>query len=308
MLDNLITVALQVLTLFIMIAVGFACGKTKLINETAAKGLSNVVMYVATPAAILQAFTVEVKSPEKTKNLIFVAVITLALHIVIILLSKLLIRNKNDRTNRVLRLTVIFSNCGYMSFPLQKAILGDIGVFYGAMFVAVFNILLWSYGALLASGDKKNLEPKKLLLNPTILSVAISLILYAFSIKLPDFVSSAVTGLGNLNTPLPMLVIGFNLSTFPLIQLFTDKRVYLPSVLRLIVMPSVALGIMFLTGIRGVPLIACVVAASAPSAAASVMFATKYGLDSALASKITSLTTLLSIATMPVIVALAQMI
>ncbi|MBQ7106995.1 MAG: AEC family transporter [Clostridia bacterium] len=308
MLQNLITVALQVAMLFIMIAVGFALGKTKLLNEKAVKGLANVVLYVATPAVILQAFTIEAKTPEKTKNLIIVAVITIVLHVVMILLAKLLIRNKDDRANRIMRLLVIFSNSGYMAFPLQKAILGDIGVFYGAMFVAIFNIFMWTYAIFVASGDKKNLSIKRVILNPTIISVIVSILLYAFSIKLPGFISDAVSGLGNLNTPLPMIIIGFNISCFPFIQLFNDKRVYFPGILRLIVMPLLSLGIMLLLGVRGLPLIACTVAASAPSAAAPVMFATKYGLDAQLGSKITSLTTLFSILTMPVIVALAQAI
>ena len=308
MLDNLITVALQVAMLFIMIAVGFSLGKTKLLDEKAIKGLANVVLYVATPAVILQAFTTEVKTPEKTKNLIIVAVVTTLLHIVMIILAKLLIRNKDDRANRIMRLLVIFSNSGYMAFPLQKAILGDIGVFYGAMFVAIFNIFMWTYAVFVASGDKKTLQIKNILLNPTIISVIVSILLYAFSIKLPDFLSDAVSGLGNLNTPLPMIIIGFNISCFPFIQLFNDKRVYFPGVLRLVAMPLLSLGIMFVLGVRALPLIACTIAASAPSAAAPVMFATKYGLDAQLGSKITSLTTLFSILTMPVIVALAQAI
>ena len=308
MLENLITVALQVAMLFIMIAVGFALGKTKLLGETAIKGLANVVLYVATPAVILQAFTTEQKTPEKTKNLIIVAVITVILHVVMILLAKLFIRHKDDKANRIMRLLVIFSNSGYMAFPLQKAILGDIGVFYGAMFVAIFNIFMWTYADFVASGDKNTLKIKNILLNPTIISVIVSILLYAFSIKLPTFIADAVSGLGNLNTPLPMIIIGFNISCFPFIELFNDKRVYLPGVLRLIFMPLLSLGIMILLGVRGLPLIACTIAASAPSAAAPVMFATKYGLDAQLGSKITSLTTLFSILTMPVIVALAQMI
>ncbi|MBR5011346.1 MAG: AEC family transporter [Clostridia bacterium] len=308
MLENLITVALQVAMLFIMIAVGFALGKTKLLGETAIKGLANVVLYVATPAVILQAFTTEQKTPEKTKNLIIVAVITVILHVVMILLAKLFIHHKDDKANRIMRLLVIFSNSGYMAFPLQKAILGDIGVFYGAMFVAIFNIFMWTYAVFVASGDKNTLKIKNILFNPTIISVIVSILLYAFSIKLPGFISDAVSGLGNLNTPLPMIIIGFNISCFPFIELFNDKRVYLPGVLRLVFMPLLSLGIMFLLGVRGLPLIACTIAASAPSAAAPVMFATKYGLDAQLGSKITSLTTLISILTMPVIVALAQMI
>ncbi len=307
MLDNLLAVALQVLMLFVMILVGFVAGKTNIISQEKSKGLTDLVLYIATPAAILQSFISEEKTPEKNLNLFFVFLAALLIHLITILITKLLIKNKDERKRKTLRFSVIFSNCGYMSFPLQKAILGDIGVFYGAMFVAVFNIVLWTYGALLASGDKKNISFKRILLNPTIISVCVSVILYALEIRLPAFLSGAVTGLGNLNTPLPMIIIGYNLSTFSLIKLFTDKDVYLPSIMRLLIIPLVSICIMKLIGISGIPFIACTVAASAPSAAVSAMFATKYGLDASLASKIVSLTTVFSILTMPVFVALAQM-
>ena len=307
MLNNLLAVALQVLMLFVIILVGFVAGKAKIIKQDISKGLADLVLYVATPAAILQSFTSEEKTVEKSLNLLFVFLAALLIHIITILITKLLIKNKDERKRKILRFSVIFSNCGYMSFPLQKAILGDIGVFYGAMFVAVFNIILWTYGALLASGDRKSISLKRILLNPTIISVCVSVILYALEIRLPTFLSGAVTGLGNLNTPLPMIIIGYNLSTFSLIKLFTDKDVYWPSIMRLLIIPLVSIGIMKLIGISGIPFIACTVAASAPSAAVSAMFATKYGLDASLASKIVSLTTVFSIFTMPVFVALAQM-
>lgn len=308
MLDNLLTVAGQVLILFILMLVGYILGKGKLLKQDAVTGITNVILYVATPAAVLQSFTSEIKTPEKTKNLILLFLGAVLIHALAILISKLLIRNKEADKNRIMRFAVIFSNCGYMSFPLQKAILGDIGVFYGAMFVAVFNIIVWSYGAYLMSGDKKSIEPKKVLLNPTVLAVILSVILYVANIKLPSVLSGAVTQLGNLNTPLPMIVIGYNLSTFGITKIFTDKKIYLPTALRLILIPAVSLGVMLLLGIRGIPLIACTVAASAPAAAVSVMFANKFGGDAALGSKIVSFSTLLSIITMPVFVALSQMI
>ncbi len=308
MLDNLLTVAIQVLILFILIFVGYVLGKGKLLNENAIGGITNLILYVATPAAVLQSFTSEVKTPEKTRNLILLFIGSVLIHVVAGLIAKLIIRNKDIDKKRIMQFLVIFSNCGYMSFPLQKAILGDIGVFYGAMYVAVFNIILWTYGAYLMSGDKKSIEPKRVLLHPTVLAVILSVILYAANIKLPSFLSGAVTHLGNLNTPLPMIVIGYNLSTFGIFKIFTDKHIYLPSFLRLIAVPTVSFAVLWALGITGIPLIACTVAASAPGAAVSVMFANKFGGDAALGSKIVSVTTLLSIITMPVFVALAQTI
>ena len=160
MLDNIFTVGLQVLVLFLLIFVGYIFGKTKLLKAESVNGISNLVLYIATPAAILQSFTSEIKTPEKTKNLFLLFLGSILIHIITILIAKLFVREKDTEKNRVMRFAVIFSNCGYMSFPLQKALLGDIGVFYGAMFVAVFNIIIWTYGIFLISGDNKNISPK----------------------------------------------------------------------------------------------------------------------------------------------------
>lgn len=306
MIDNFLTVAAQVLSLFIMILIGFILGKTKLLRENATSSISNIILYVATPAAILQAFVTETRTTEKTVNLALVALFAVIAHIFGIVLARLLIRNKNADTAAVLRFAVIFSNCGYMSFPLQKALLGDIGVFYGAMYVAVFNIFMWSYGAALM--DKgRGFSFKKAVLSPSVLATGLSVILYLLQLKLPTVVGTAVTALSSLNTPLPMIIIGYYLSTANILNAVTDKRIYLSSAIRLLIMPAVMLGVLLLCGVRGVPLIACTVAASAPTAAASTMFSIKFGRDTMCSVNSVTLTTLFSIITMPLFVAIAQL-
>ncbi len=306
MIENFSTVAAQVLSLFIMILIGFILGKTKLLTENATSSISNIILYVATPAAILQAFVTESRSAEKTINLALVALFAIIAHIFGIILAKLLIHNKRADTNAVLRYSVIFSNCGYMSFPLQKALLGDIGVFYGAMYVAVFNIFMWSYGAAIMSKEK-SFDVKKAVLSPSVIATGLSVILYLLELKLPSVAGTAVTALSSLNTPLPMIIIGYYLSTSNILSAITDKRIYLSSALRLIVIPAVMIGILLLFGVRGVPLIACTVAASAPTAAAATMFSIKFERDTICSVNSVTLTTLLSIITMPLFVAIAQL-
>ena len=306
MLNNFITVALQVLSLFMMIAVGFALGKTRLMTENATAAVSNIVLYVATPATIVQAFMGESRSAEKTLNLAIVAVFSILAHVIGIFVAKLLIKNKNVDTAVMLRYGVIFSNCGYMSFPLQKAILGDIGIFYGAVYVAVFNITMWTYGIAMLGRDK-NFSLPKALLNPSVLATGVSMVLYLTQLRLPMVVGSALGALANLNTPLPMIIIGYYLSTSNLLSALTDKRIYPATALRLIVMPAIMLGLILICGVRGVPLIACTVAASAPIAAAGTMLSIKFGRDTLCSVNQVTLSTLLSIISMPLFVAIAQL-
>ncbi len=306
MIENFLTVAAQVLSLFIMIFIGFTLGKTRLLTENATSSISNIILYIATPAAILQAFLNEEPSKQKSINLLLIAAFAIITHILGIFISKLLIRNKVADTKAVLRFAVIFSNCGYMSFPLQKALLGDIGIFYGAMYVAIFNIFMWSYGAFIMNKEKA-FSFKKIFLAPTTIATLLALILYFVQLKLPGVVGNAVTALSNLNTPLPMIIIGYYLSTAKISAAFTDKRIYLASFLRLILIPAILLSLMLLCGIKGVPLIASIVAASAPVAAAGTMFSIKFKRDTLCSVNAVTLTTLLSIITMPLFVALAQL-
>ncbi len=306
MIENFLTVAAQVLSLFIMIFIGFTLGKTRLLTENATSSISNIILYIATPAAILQAFLNEEPSKQKSINLLLIAAFAIITHILGIFISKLLIQNKVADTKAVLRFAVIFSNCGYMSFPLQKALLGDIGIFYGAMYVAIFNIFMWSYGAFIMNKEK-TFSFKKIFLAPTTIATLLALILYFVQLKLPGVVGNAVTALSNLNTPLPMIIIGYYLSTAKISAAFTDKRIYLASFLRLILIPAILLSLMLLCGIRGVPLIASIVAASAPVAAAGTMFSIKFGRDTLCSVNAVTFTTLLSIITMPLFVALAQL-
>ncbi len=308
MIENLLTVAGQVGILFILIAVGYLCGKTEILKEKAIKGITDFVLYVVTPAAVLQAFMNESRTTEKTVNLLWVCLFTVIAHLIAILLATLFIRTKDKNANRILRFAAVFSNCGYMSFPLQKALLGDIGVFYGSMFVAVFYLFIWSYGIWLCSGDKKSVSPKKIITNPVIISVILSLILYLTGLKLPTVLSGAVTHLGNMNTPLPMVIIGYHLYNAGILKSFTDKRIYLPVILRLLAAPALLLLFMKVCGVTGIPLVACTIAACAPTAAISTMFAHKSGLDAQLSVKVVTVTTLLSIITMPLFVVLAQTI
>lgn len=305
MAENFLAVTQQVLSLFLMIAVGFICGKTKLITENATTGISNIILYVSTPAAILQAFVTEQKTYEKSINLALVAAFAIFAHIIGILLAKLFIHNKSQDTEFVLRFATVFSNCGYMSFPLQKALLGDIGIFYGAMYVAVFNIFMWSYGAYLM-GNGKAFSLKKCLLNPSVIATLISVILYFIRLKLPFVVTTAVNALSALNTPLPMIIIGYYLSTSSLLKALTDKRIYISAVVRLTVIPAILLTLMLILNIRGVPLIACTIAASAPAAAATTMFSIKYNRDTTCSVNSVTLTTLLSVITMPLFIAIEQ--
>ena len=312
MIANFLTVAAQVLVLFILIAIGFICGKTKIINDNISKGLSDLVLYFATPAVIINSFFRPFNSDQLIKLMIAFA-IAVVFHGIAILIAYLTVKYKEKPSDIVAKFGVIFSNTGYMSLPLQMAILGDDGVFYGSAYVVIFNIFIWTFGLALMGGNEVKITVKKLVLNPGVISITIGLILFLFNIAkyIPMPVQSAVEHISHLNTPVPMIIIGYYLSKSKIISAITDKLIWWPIVLRLVAAPAFSLLLLYI--LKFTPLVidntiavACIIAASAPCAAVTTIFSAKYNRDTTLSVNLVSVSTLLSIITMPLFVALTQ--
>ncbi|MBQ9977977.1 MAG: AEC family transporter [Clostridia bacterium] len=305
MASNFLTVFIQVLTLFLFMAFGFVGGKRKIITPGGSKVVADIVLMFVTPCVIINSFRRPFNSGELKKLLLCFALI-LAIHAVSIAVAHLIFKGDDEKRKRVLRFATVFSNAGYMGLPLQEAVLGADGLFYGSIYVSVFNIVVWTYGILCMSGDRKLLSGKKVLFNPGILGTIIGFIIFIFSINIDGIIGDVVSGMSVLNTPLAMIVIGFYLSQSDIVKTFKDKSVYGVALLRLIVLPLVALFALWFMGIRGPMLVALTIGASAPTAAATSMFATKFDTDTNLSVNVVTFTTILSILTMPLIVALAQ--
>lgn len=303
-LDNFLLIAQQVLVLFILIAVGFVCGKAGAITEHASKKMTDIVLYVVTPCVMVNAFQ-RAFSLDLLAQVFLAAGIALAVLALSVVLARLVFRDKDTARRKVLQFSVVFSNCGFMSLPLQKALLGEEGQFFGSVFVAMFNVVIWTYGLVDMSGDKTVLSVKKLALNPGILGFLAGLLVFVSGVKLPVFVSQPILHLANLNTPLPMLIIGYYLTKAKWRQAFSGLSVYLAMALRLLVIPAAALFAMAPFGLNRHLVIAFVIACSAPTAASTTMFAAKFNRDAELSVSIVAASTLLSIITMPLVVGLA---
>ena len=307
MAENFIISAQQVLVLFVLIGVGFLCGKKGILTDHSSKHITDIVLYIVTPCVMVSAFQRNF-SMELVGNIIIGVIFSAVIIAISILIAKITFHDKNKVDNSVYKFATIFSNCGFMSLPLQKAILGDDGWFYGSIFIAVFNIFLWTYGLVMMSGDKKQLSLKKLALNPGIVGVVIALILFVSGIELPYIVAKPIEYLSDLNTPLPMLVVGFYLSQANLKKAFTGAKIYLTLAVRLIIIPLIAVAAMTVLKIDPAITVSFTIACAAPTAATTTMFSAKFNRNVELSVSLVASTTIVSIITMPAVVALAQLI
>lgn len=307
MFESFLTVGQQVLMLFILIAVGFFCGKGKFLDEHSVKKITDILLYIVTPCVIIRSFVREF-DPDMLLGVLIVAVSAVVIHFFSVFIVTLVFRNKDESRRRVLRFGTIFSNCSFMSIPLQQQILGNDGVLYGATFVAVFNLIVWSYGVVLMQGKGKDLSVKKILLNPCVICVLIGIVIFLWSIPIHEIIYKPISYLADLNTPLPMLVIGYYLSKGKIKDSFTDVGAYAAVFLRIVVLPALTVAVLYLCGVQGDMLTSITISVSAPVAAITTMFAAKFERDTELSVKLVTLSTLLSMITMPIFVAIAQKI
>lgn len=305
MLSSFMNVSSQVLVLFILIAVGALLTRLNIINEAGAKVMSDIVLYAVTPCVIINAFQREYR-PDMLSGLLIAVAVAAAVMGLSVLIAELLYRRVQVSRAVVLKFAVVFSNCGFMALPLQEAVLGQDGVFYGAAFVAVFNIFMWTYGLITMSRKSEWRSILRAFVNPGIIGTIIGVLLFVFSVDLPDVLHSPISFLAGLNTPVPMLVIGFYLARAQLKRVFKDRGVWLAMAIRLLALPLLTLAVLYLLKIDGVLSTAMVIAVSSPVAAFTTMMSSKYGHDTELSAGVVAASTLLSLITMPLVVGLAQ--
>ena len=319
--QNLATVATQVGILFALMAVGAICRRTRLVDGPAVKGIVNLLIIVVTPCLIVDVFQRPFE-PSMLRSFLLGFAISFAAHIALIAIARLTARG-DAKSLPVLRLATVFSNAGFMGIPLEYAILGPKGVFYGIVYVATFNLFIWSWGLVQMRDGEKNGERgtgngerkrvawrdvRPMVLNPGTFGLVLGLPLFLFSVTLPSIVKTPVHLLSELNTPLAMVVIGFYLAGADFRRVIRTPAAYVSTFVRLVAFPLLMIGALwFLRGyVDRMMSLAIVIASSAPVAAMVTMFASKYERDVDLSVGLVSGTTLLSIATMPPVIALGM--
>ena len=310
MIEGFLLTAQQVCILFALMGVGFFCRRKGLFPEAFIKGAVDLLLLIVTPCLIVHVFQ-RPFSREMLANLGMTLAAALFAHAVGIAFAETCFKRTGDRQKGVLKFATVFSNAGFMAIPLEYALLGAEGAFYGAVYVAVFNIMCWTYGLKAMCGHLKDLDRKILFINPGTIGIALGLPLFLTSRTLPPIIAEPVRYLSEMNTPLAMVIIGYYLAEARFAAYFHCKAALVASVLRLLVIPCIVLSV--LVAMRGFGLnptmsIAIVASVSAPAAAMNSMFAAKYGKDVDVSVGLVSFTTLLSVITLPLLVGAAMSI
>ena len=287
----------EIAKLFAIMLMGYAVVKAGLMKSSESKSISVVMVYLVIPCVIIDAFQVDYTADVK-KGLLLACAAAVLVHVLFLILTTIL--KQVLQLDTIERATVIYSNAGILVIPLVQDLLGQEYVIYSSAYIAVQLILIWTHCKnMLCEEDR--LEWKKVFLNVNIISIIVGVILFVCKIQLPSGMQDVLDMMNNMIGPIGMLLAGMVIADVPLKTVFTKKRNYVSTVLRLVIYPF--------AGVNDSKqiLLTVYIASITPACATVTSMAQLYDKDAAYASSLYVLTTLLSIVTMPVMVGMYEM-
>lgn len=290
----------SIISLFIMIIVGFYGRRRNIITEEISKGLVSILIQIALPFMIFNSF-LHIHNGIIKENVIKTIYYSLGVYILMGFFSHiLLLPVKNDKKT-ILHFANVFINTGYVGFPILDSIYGSEGIVYGSIFNMFFVIFVWTYGIILFKGRLRGrelmLELKNALLNPSILAVCVGLLIMLLNIKIPEALVSAAKGIGNLTVPLSMMIIGSILSKVKIKIYLREWTVYYGALIKLIIIPMIVYLAALLIGTSSIAIKTVIIMSALPASAMTSIFADAFNKEKEYAAFVVSLTTLLSLIT-----------
>ncbi|MDR7870912.1 MAG: AEC family transporter [Tissierellaceae bacterium] len=294
----------SVISLFIMILVGVYGGKRNIINSKLNKGLTDILIQISLPFMIVSSFIFTYDDSIKS-NIIKTFYYSLIAYILIIIISYILvIPVKNDKKT-VLHFANVFTNTGYVGFPILNSIYGPEGVIYGSIFNMFFVLLVWTYGIMLYEGKLNTKaiksEIKKILLNPSIIAVAIGILIFTYKIQLPHAILFSINSIGNMTGPLSMIIIGVILSKVKFRDHLNDWSIYYGIFTNLIAIPFIVYLIFYILFDSSIAILTVIIMTAMPASTMTSILAESYNKEKEYAAILVSLTTLLSLITVPIL-------
>lgn len=295
----------------LVIAVGFLFSALGFFPGDFTKKLSRVVLCVLQPFMLFTALLGISYSAQALKKGLFVMLLSLAVHGVLGLIGFLAAKPlKNRAEQKLVRFCTMFTNGGFLGFPVLMALLGAQGKFFGAFWVVVFNTLSWTWGlAIMRRGDPdaEGFSFRKLFnfgSVPCLLGIAA----YAVRLPVPQFLLDTMTKLGDTCAPLVLLIIGANLQKIQPKRSILDPKAFYLAAVRLLLCPVVVAALCRLCRIPDDFSILCLIMSSLPSASMCVMFAEVYDVHPEIASRNVGIVTALSCFSIPLALFLGQRI
>jgi predicted permease len=299
----------QIVLFAIMMCIGFAGGKTRVITKDGLQTLADLLVKIILPALIFSmvagnGVTIEeftIAGPFA----IGVAIVYAALTLTGFLTARLLKLKGKEKS--VFVMLNVFGNFGFMGLPLILGIFTEpIARVCMTVYAMFDSIILWTFGVYLCSRHDSNFNRAsaiKNMLNPTTLALAAAFIIMAFKIPLPEIVFTSISGLGGTSPYFSMIFIGASLAFVPAKSLVQKPSLFVLPAVKMIAMPVL---IYILTGLflPHIPRTVLTLLVALPCMNTVAVLAKTYGSAHEYATQGIFITTILSLFTIPLVSAI----
>lgn len=298
----------QIVIMFFLIITGVISFKVRLIDQTMNKKLSDLVLMLVNPIVIFISYQREFEATLLTGLLISLA-LAVVTHIFAILICYVVLPKRKQKADiSIERFAMIYSNCGFIGIPLVNGILGSEGVFYITAYMTIFNLFVWTHGLITISGKSDRKTIAKALLSPSVIATLSGFILFVTRLLLPELIVEALTYIGDMNTPLAMVVAGVTIAQTDLLKLLKKIKIYYIAFFKLLFVPIAMLFLFLLFDIPEIVLLTSVLAAACPTAATINLFSIRFNKNYLYASELFAVSTILSMLTIPVVMMIANLL
>lgn len=285
------------LSLFLMILIGLYLHKKNIVDESGKRCLTDLVVNVIIPCNIIKSCLMPFEG-----NIFLTCGRILAagaiLQLIFMGLNHFLFNRYPDTRKKVLQYGTLVSNSGFLGYPVAEGVYGSLGLFYASVFLIPLRMVMWSVGTsyFMASHMSRRQVLQKVLTHPCLIGVYIGILIMVTQVRLPGFLTMTIRYIGNCNAAVTMFIIGTILADVPLLTIF-NRDSFLYSVLRLLLLPALAWGVSAVLHLDAVATGIAVLMTGMPAGATTAIFAARYGSDAPFATKLTVLSTLLSMFT-----------
>lgn len=288
----------KTLIMTILAIVGILSFKFKIIDSQFNKKLSELVLTLFTPILLFISFQIDIDNSliQGFKISILLSVLSF---ILVWVISKIFTSNQQKDYAAVEHISLIYSNCGFIGIPLALGIFGTEGVLYMTVYVAIMNFLIWSHGIIVMSGKSDISSIKNVFKSPTILSILLGILFFLLKIHIPGIIREPLELLAGMNTPMAMIVAGVNIAQTDMKKAFLKARLYLITIVKLVLMPIILALLLKMTHIPTTVKAIAILSVSCPSGVTGSLFALRFKKDALYASEIFAITTVFSTFSIP---------
>ncbi len=303
--------------MLLLMVIGLVCSRVGFLHKQTITDLTNILLYVVSPCLILNAFQQDYSAERMALlgKLFGVMGIIFVLNILLagLLFNKKTVPNVEERV--VMKFGSAYTNAGFIGVPLAQAVNGQMGVFCAVPYLVLYNVFLWTHGITMFRNGKSSSARqnrgetlKKILLNPNILAAAAGILFFACRVKFPALIGQTVSHVANLNTALSMIVIGSNLAAVDRKTIFSDRKVWVGTIIRNLIFPMLALLILLIFRLDTVAASTTLIEASCPVAGVAVLFSLLNEYDTDFPTRLMCLSTILSVVTVPLMILIGTML